>query len=54
MGMTNITSNHKVTIVVQPTENPSDTYSLIDTTEKVVDEQVIDKTLHVSQTPNHS
>ena len=38
-----------VTTVGQPTENTPDMYSLIDTTEKVVDEKVVDETLLVSQ-----
>ena len=48
-GVTNVTSNHDVTTGGQPTENTPDMYSLVDTTEKVVDEQVVDKTLLVSQ-----
>ena len=44
-GVTNITSHHDVPTVGQPTENMSDTYSLVDTTE----EQVVDESLLTSQ-----
>ena len=48
-GATNVTSHHNVPTVGQPTENTPDMYSLVDTTGKVVDEEVVDKTLLVSQ-----
>ena len=48
-GVTNVTSHHNVPTVGQPTENTPDTYSLVDTTEKVVEEQVVDKSLLTSQ-----
>ena len=43
--MTNVTSNHDVPPVGQPTKNTS----LVDTTEKVVEVQVVDKSLPTSQ-----
>ena len=49
MDMTNVTSNHDIPTVGQPTKNTPDTYSLVDTTEKVVEAQVIDKSLRTSQ-----
>ena len=49
MGVTHVTSNHDVTTVGQPTENTPDTYSLVETTEKVVEEQVVDESLPTSQ-----
>ena len=49
MGVTNITSHHDVPVVGQPTENTPDTYSLVETTEKVVEEQVVDESLLTSQ-----
>ena len=45
VGVKNITSHHDVPTVGQPTENMSDTYSLVDTTE----EQVVDESLLTSQ-----
>ena len=48
-GATNITSNHEVPMVGQPTKNTPDTYSLVDTTEKVVEVQVVDKSIPTSQ-----
>ena len=48
-GMTNVSSHHNVTAVGQPTEETPDTYSLVDTTEKVVDEQLVDDILLASQ-----
>ena len=47
--MTTITLNHDVPTVGQPTEETPDVYSLVDTTEKVVEEQVVDKSLLTSQ-----
>ena len=38
MGMTNVTSHHNVSTVGKSTENTPDTYSLVDTTEKIVEE----------------
>ena len=49
MGVTNITPNHNVPMVGQSPENTPDTYSLMDTTEKVVEAQVVDKSLPTSQ-----
>ena len=49
MGMTNVTSNHNVPMIEQPTENTPDMYSLVDTTEKVAEVQVVDKSLSTSQ-----
>ena len=49
MGVINVTSHHNVPTVGQPTENILDTYSLVDTTEKVVEEQVVDESLLTSQ-----
>ena len=40
---TNITLTHDVTAVGQPAEDMPDTYSLVDTAEKVADAQIIDK-----------
>ena len=40
-NVTNITSHHAVPTVRQPTENTPDTYSLVDTTEKLVEEQIV-------------
>ena len=47
--MTNVTSNHDVPTVGQPTENTPDTYHLVNTTEKVVEMQVVDESLPTSQ-----
>ena len=47
--MINVTSHRNVPAVGQPTENTPDTYSLVDTTEKVVEEQVVDESLLTSQ-----
>ena len=49
MGMTTITSNLNVPTVGQPTEDTPDAYSLVDTTEKAVKVQVVDKSLPTSQ-----
>ena len=49
MGMTNVTLHHDVTTVGQPTENTPDMYSLLDTTEKVVVEQIVNDTLLASK-----
>ena len=49
VGMTNSYTHHNVPTVRQPAENMPDTYSLVDTTEKVVEEQVVDKSLLTSQ-----
>ena len=49
MGVTTITLNHDVPLVGQPTEETPDPYSLVDTTEKSVELQVVDKSLPVSQ-----
>ena len=49
MGVTTVTLNHNVLMVGQPTENTPDNYSLVDTTEKVVEAQVVDKSLPMSQ-----
>ena len=49
MGVTNVISYHNVTTVGQPTENTPDMYSLVDTTGKVVVEQIVDETLLASQ-----
>ena len=49
MGVTNITSSYDIPTVGKPTKNTSDTYSLVDTTEKVVEEQVVDESLLISQ-----
>ena len=45
MGVTTITSNHDVPTVGQPTEDTPDTYSLVDTTKKAVEVQVVDESL---------
>ena len=45
VGMTNITSHYNVPTVGQPTENTPDTHSLLDITEKVVEEQVVNENL---------
>ena len=47
--MTNITSNHDVPMVGQTTENMPDNHSLLDTTEKIVEVQVVDESLPTSQ-----
>ena len=49
MGVTNITLNLSVPTVGQPTENTQDRYSLVDTTEKAVEAQVVDENLPTSQ-----
>ena len=49
IGVTNVTSNHNVPTVGKPTDNTPDIYSLVDTTEKVVEEQVVDESLLTSQ-----
>ena len=49
VGVTNVRSHHEIPTVGKPTENIPDTYSLVDTTEKVVEEQVVDKNLLTSQ-----
>ena len=48
-GATNITSNHDVTTAGKSAEDMPDTYSLVDTTEKVVDAQMVDENLPTSQ-----
>ena len=49
MGVINVTSHHNVPTVGKPTENILDTYSLVDTIEKVVEEQVVGESLLTSQ-----
>ena len=48
-GMTTITSNHDVPAVGQPTTESPDMYSLVNTTEKAVEIQVVDFCLPTSQ-----
>ena len=48
-SVTNIISHHNVTAVGKPTVNTPETYSLVDTTEKVVEEQIMDESLLASQ-----
>ena len=48
-GVANIKANHNVTTMGQPTENTPNMYSLVDTTEKVVEEQGVDESLPTSQ-----
>ena len=47
--MTTVTSNHDVATVGQPSEETPNAYSLVDTTEKAVQVQVVDDSLPVSQ-----
>ena len=49
-SLTTVTSNHDVPTVGQPTEETPDAYSLVDTTEKAVEVQVVDENLPVGQT----
>ena len=43
--MTTVTSNHDVPMVEQSTNDAPDNYSLVDTTEKAVEAQVVDENL---------
>ena len=49
MSAIDITSNHNVTTVGQPTGQTPDMFSIIDMTEKVVDLDIVDNTLLPSQ-----
>ena len=49
MDVTTITLNHKVPMVGQPTTESPDAYSLVNTTDKAVDIQVVYKYLPMSQ-----
>ena len=49
MGMTTITLNNNVPMVGQPTKDTQDANSLVDTTEKAVEVQVVDKSPPTSQ-----
>ena len=44
-----VASNHNVTTVGQPTGQTPDTFSIVDTAEKVVDLDIVDSTLLPSQ-----
>ena len=47
--MTTVTSNHDVPVVEQSTDDAPDNYSLVNTTEKAVEVQVVDENLPRSQ-----
>ena len=49
MSTIDVASNHNVTTVGQPTGQTPDTFSIIDTTEKVIDLDIVDSTLLPSQ-----
>ena len=49
MGVTTVTSNHNVPAVEKSTDDAPDTYSLVNTTEKAVEAQVVDENLPMSQ-----
>ena len=49
MSAIDVTLNHNVTTVGQPTGQTPDTFCIIDTTEKVIDLDVVDSTLLTSQ-----
>ena len=44
-----ITLQHDVTAVGQPTDQTPDTFSIVDTTENVIDLDIVDSTLLLSQ-----
>ena len=48
MSTIDVTSNHDVTPVGKPTGQTPDTFSIVDTTEKVVELDIVDNTLLVS------
>ena len=43
MGVTTVTSNHNVPAVEQSTDDAPNNYSLVNTTEKAVEAQVVDE-----------
>ena len=45
MSAIDVTSNHDVTTVGQPTDQTPNTFSIVDTTEKVIDIDIVDNTL---------
>ena len=49
MSAIDVTSNHDVTTVGQPTDQTPNTFSIVDTTEKVIDIDIIDNTLLLGQ-----
>ena len=49
MSAIDVTSHHDVTAVGQPTDQTPDIFSIVDTTEKVIDLDVVDSTLLPSQ-----
>ena len=49
MSAIDVALNHDVTTVGQPTGQTPDTFSIVDTTEKVVDLDIVDNTLLPSQ-----
>ena len=49
MSAIDVTLNHDVTTVRQPTGQTPDKFSIVDTTEKVVDLDIVDSTLLPSQ-----
>ena len=49
MSAINITLHHNVPVVGQPTEQTPNTFSIMDVTEKVMDSEIVDSTLLLSQ-----
>ena len=49
MSAIDVTSNHNVTTVGQPTGQTPDMFSIVDMTEKVIDLDIVDNTLLPSQ-----
>ena len=49
MSTMNITSHHDVTTVEQPTDQIPNTFSIVDTTVKVMEQEIVDSTLLPSQ-----
>ena len=49
MSAIDVASNHNMTAVGQPTDHTPDMFSIMDMTEKVIDLDVVDSTLLLSQ-----
>ena len=49
MSAIDVASNHNVTAVGQPTDQTLNTFSIVDTTEKVIDPNIVDSSLLPSQ-----
>ena len=49
MGVTTVTSNHDVPVAGQPTDVSPEAYSLVNTAEKAVEDQLVDESIPMSQ-----